>query len=85
MDEGGGDEPSGYVHPFVAEKRLQMQARLEKRMRKLSRSNTEKLPLLTHDEDLSDDEDLGDAGAAGLPTEGGAPVSNISSLAESVK
>ena len=88
--DAGGDEPNGYIHPFVAEKRQELQARLEKRIRKLSKSNPEESPLLTRDETLGDIADRGiDNGHAldvsDLPSQSAAPVSNISSLAESVK
>ena len=91
MDGGGGDQPNGHVHPFVAQKRLEMQARIEKRLRKRSKSEqSEQAPLLANDalsldndgaldELSSDDEDDEDAG--GPPP----PGAEISALAESVK
>ena len=56
MDEGGGDA-GGYVHPYVAQKRLEIQARMEKRLRKRRKSDHEQSPLLVDDALSLDDDD----------------------------
>ena len=48
MDDGGG-HAGAHVHPFVAQKRLEMQARMEKRLRKRRKSDHEQSPLLVDD------------------------------------
>ena len=98
MDDGGG-HAGAHVHPFVAQKRLEMQARMEKRLRKRRKSDHEQSPLLVDDAlnldddahilDLdehlvSDDDDEDDDDDAGGPPRP-PPGAKISALAESVK
>ena len=98
MDDGGG-HAGDHVHPFVAQKRLEMQARMEKRLKKRRKSDHE--PLLANDalnldgdahildldgDLVSDDEDEdedNDDDAGGPPQP--PPGAKISALAESVK
>ena len=82
MDEGGDD--TGHVHPFVAQQRLEMKARLQKRLRKLQKLDSEKVPLLDSVGSLN----LGDdppSTSNVQPPGGRDPGEEISALAEAVK
>ena len=81
MKERGGNDnqPDGHAHPFVAQKRLEMQARLEKRLRKIQKSEPKQSssPANEHPHTLAD-------GPPHQPTVP-PPGEKISELAESVK